>query len=409
MTYDALHYFVSLLIISVLLLPLYNSVASSNLRQSILIGTGLWMLYTISPRLLIFYPLYWLIVWGFTRISASITETRSRSSVFGVSILVLLLPMLLWKLYPDWFLVTINNTLEKPLLTLLPILEPIDRIAYVGVPLGLSFATFRALDLAICVHLDIVEKPRLRDVMQFGLFAPVLVIGPIIQFQEVTNNVSLRNDQAQNFIRGVLRVAIGLMKLFFIAIPLAPSLQVLSGFNSSSSASQLELATQCVFFAWYLYINFSAYSDISIGMSRMYGFKIRENFSFPYFKTSPQQFWANWHMSLTSFAQRNIFIPLGGFRASKQYVATFATMMVIALWHGLNTQMIAFGLMHGTVLVALRYKSNHFPSARPATVFRRFAGGVFTFLFVAATIPLLILKAETTIPFYAKLLLGYTP
>ena len=88
-------------------------------------------------------------------------------------------------------------------------------------------------------------------------------------------------------------------------------------------------------FALYFFFNFSGFSDVAIGSARLYGFRLKPNFDNPYMKTNPQAFWNSWHMSLTRFAQRNVFVPLGGMRPQHQYRAIFATIMVIALWHDL--------------------------------------------------------------------------
>ena len=101
----------------------------------------------------------------------------------------------------------------------------------------------------------------------------------------------------------------------------------------------LELAL----FAWYFYFNFSGFSDMAIGCARLLGFKLAPNFNNPYMKTNPQDFWNSWHMSLTRFAQRNVFVPMGGMRARTQYPAIVATMMVIALWHGLSIPLVSSG------------------------------------------------------------------
>ena len=93
---------------------------------------------------------------------------------------------------------------------------------------------------------------------------------------------------------------------------------------------------------------------MAIGSARLLGFRLAPNFNNPYLKTNPQDFWNSWHMSLTRFAQRNVFVPMGGMRARTQYVAIVATMMVIALWHDLSIPLVIFGLYHSAGLVSHR-------------------------------------------------------
>ena len=104
---------------------------------------------------------------------------------------------------------------------------------------------------------------------------------------------------------------------------------------------------------------------MAIGCARIFGFRLAPNFNNPYLKTNPQDFWNSWHMSLTRFAQRNVFVPMGGMRARTQYVAIVATMMVIALWHDLSIPLVIFGIYHSTGLVLHRLWTARRPVPRP--------------------------------------------
>jgi len=406
MTSNALTYFVNLALISILVLPLYHLCKSSITRSCISIFTGLWMLFILAPQLLLFWPPYWLMVWLFARASAKIEVEKTRSTVFAMSIFFALLPMLLWKLDPSWFEMEIPKMLHAALENIMPLLAPFDNEARWAVPVGLSFTTFRALDFLICVHLELIEKPRFREVARFGFFAPILFIGPVVQFQEITDDVEDREKRYENIVRGILRVAYGFAKLLLLANPLASSQYAIVTFQADSNVSQLYLIGQTFLFAWYLYFNFSAYSDIAVGFSRMYGFKVRENFNFPYFRSSLPEYWSSWHMSLTSFCQRNVFIPLGGFRKKRQYFAVFMTMMTIALWHGLTIPMVVFGLFHSTGLIFLRLKAEYFPAPKTVPAYRTVFGTGLTFSWVALALPLILLTKDEIITFYQFLLTG---
>ncbi len=103
---------------------------------------------------------------------------------------------------------------------------------------------------------------------------------------------------------------------------------------------------------------------MSIGAARILGVRLKENFANPFLKTNPQDFWNAWHMSLTRFAQRYVFVPLGGMRRERQYIAIFLTsIMVIAVWHGVTAPMLVFGFYHATIMVAHRFVSQRWPAA----------------------------------------------
>jgi len=121
-------------------------------------------------------------------------------------------------------------------------------------------------------------------------------------------------------------------------------------------------------FSWSFYFNFSGFSDLAIGIACLFGFKLKSNFNHPFFSRNIRTFWANWHMSLTRFAQRNVFIPLGGMRKRTQYVAIVGTMIVIALWHGLSFGFVLFGLYHSFGLCIHRFCENYSTQMRKDVV-----------------------------------------
>ena len=156
-------------------------------------------------------------------------------------------------------------------------------------------------------------------------------------------------------------------------------------------------------FAWYFYFNFSGFSDMAIGCARVFGFRLAPNFNNPYLKTNPQDFWNSWHMSLTRFAQRNVFVPMGGMRARTQYVAIFATMMVIALWHDLSIPLVIFGLYHSAGLILHRWWVGRHPVPVDRGVPRRVGAWLLFFGFYLISLPLLMVDLSSLPDFYARL------
>jgi D-alanyl-lipoteichoic acid acyltransferase DltB (MBOAT superfamily) len=403
MGYDAGQYFLDLLLVSCAFVPAYHLIRSTHLRQVLLVTLGMLALYTVAPRLLLFWPPYWCMIWTLAVLRARVAAGRAASIVFWVSVLLSMLPLIAWKAFPVVFPQELTRMLHNAVAAIAPPLGPIDETGTLLVPVGLSFSTFRALDYLICNHLELVRNVKLRETLAYGLFAPVLVVGPIIQYQELQSIAPVDSRElSEHFASGLTQILIGFGKLFVLAQPLADSTGVIGGFREHSTG---EVWFNVFVYSWYLYLNFAGYSDIAIGTGRLYGFRLRKNFNFPYFRRNLQEFWANWHMSLTSFAQRNVFVPMGGFRKENQYIATFATMMVIALWHDVSWSLVTFGVCHASVLMALRFMHQRRRNTGHTTTGRALST-LLTYGFVALTIPLLLLEDNQILPFYRHLLGG---
>jgi D-alanyl-lipoteichoic acid acyltransferase DltB (MBOAT superfamily) len=161
---------------------------------------------------------------------------------------------------------------------------------------------------------------------------------------------------------------------------------------------------ELVLYAWYFYFNFSGYSDLAIGVARLFGFRLKPNFSRPYTRMNPQAFWNSWHMSLTRFAQRNVFVPLGGMRQRSQYVAIAATMMVIALWHDISLALVLFGLYHTAGIIGARLLNQVRPAATDPSTLLKTGKAFLLFMFVVASLPMLVLKFDELGRFYEALI-----
>ena len=402
-SFDAFEYFADLLVLSLVGVPAYFSVRWPMARRLLLAGGGVYLLSVIAPRLALFYLLFW----GFIGLAqtglALLRDPSARRIAFGCLVGATVMPMVVWKLLPVEFTISFNALSADLVWAISPRLGEIDAVRRIIIPLGLSFATFRGIDLLIQTHLGLVGRLGFDRVLFYGLFPPVLVIGPIIEYAEVEQADERRSWTAEDMAAGVAQIASGFTKVFLLAYPLQSSADVFRYYESASPA--LVWAGLFVF-VWYFYFNFAGYSDVAIGIARLYGFRLKPNFDFPYLRRSPQDFWASWHMSLTRFAQRNIFVPLGGFRRRTQYVAMVATMMTIALWHDLSSSLVLFGLYHATGLVAQRYwASGRGRERSPETP--RWVKGVQTaglFSYVALSFPLLVLPVSRLGGFYRALI-----
>lgn len=227
--------------------------------------------------------------------------------------------------------------------------------ARIAIPMGISYFVFKAIHYIVEVHRGAIRAPSLPAFVSYMLFFPVFTAGPIERFDHFWSRQSDRPSFG-DVSWGLTRIAHGLIKRFVILeLGLAP----LAGALGSAEGLLANLAI----LPWYkvvaflvgalltTYLDFSAYSDIAIGSSRLFGFRIQENFNWPILARSLQEFWKRWHMSLVNWCQSYIYMPLIG-RTRNPYLAALATFVVIALWHDATLNWIAWGLHHGAGLCA---------------------------------------------------------
>ena len=397
-------YFSDLLALLVVVLPAYYLLPWPKARQGLLAITGAYLIFLIAPRLLLFYLAFWALVYLLQR-GATLFRDRRASWVWTSTLIgTALTPMLVWKLAPEWAVTQFNLQLNTVVDDANSWLGAIDRIRDLILPIGLSFATFRAIDQIIKVRLEIIDPlPPLRQAA-FGFFPPVQIIGPVIEYTEVEDGLERRaRFDPNDVVSGALTIAIGAVKVFGCAYVLRSSADVFQLATHDGDWWQywLELAL----YAGYFYFNFSGYSDMAIGFARLFGMKLAMNFNNPYLKTNPQDFWNSWHMSLTRFAQRNVFVPMGGMRARTQYFAIAATMMVIALWHDVSLPLVIFGIYHAAGLITHRWWLTRHPVPSPRPLDRRVGANLIFFVYYLLSLPLLLLPLSELHTFYGRLVL----
>ncbi|MFZ5617951.1 MAG: MBOAT family O-acyltransferase [Pseudomonadota bacterium] len=368
---------------------------------------GFYLVYSVAPRFLPFYLGFWAVVWALQYAMLAAAHTKGLLSKLGTALVIVLTlsPMVIWKLWPDPFVNWTTETFAKAIFHGAPALFPLDVLAPVIAPIGLSFATFRALDALIKIRLDLLNPLNPLEMAYYGFFAPVLAVGPVIEYEEIRLAPKLeRAPKSGDVAIGLFRIALGVVKVMIVAFAFSA---LANHLWQGGKAAWLAAWGALLAYGFYFYVNFSGYSDLAIGASRLLGLKLKENFNNPFTKTNPQQFWASWHMSLTRWCQRYVFVPLGGMRANRQYIATFATIMVIALWHAISWSMAVFGICHAVFLLAHRYLENQRvkekkPLSNSFAVKTLKSLGVF--VFVSLSIPLFTLRLNDIPEFYAKLI-----
>ena len=234
-------------------------------------------------------------------------------------------------------------------------LDPLT-VPRVGLPVGISFFTFQAMSYVIDVYRGRVEpQRRVLDLALYISFFPQLIAGPIVRYTDVARQLISRRLTGRLFESGVRRFIIGLAKKMILANAVAgPSDQIFALPADELTTPIAWLGIVC--YSLQIYFDFSGYSDMAIGLGRMFGFRFPENFRFPYAASSVTDFWRRWHISLSSWFRDYLYIPLGGNRGSvlRTYCNLFIVFVLCGLWHGASWLFIAWGMWHGGLLVLER-------------------------------------------------------
>lgn len=220
-------------------------------------------------------------------------------------------------------------------------------------PVGISFYTFQTMSYTIDVYRrDLKASDSLVDFLAFVSFFPQLVAGPIERAIDLLPQLQRpRVITLEDSAAGVRRILCGFFKKIVIADSLASF--VTDGFANPAAASGPQLVIATMMFAFQIYCDFSAYSDIAIGTARLFGIQLTQNFNYPYFSRSLQEFWQRWHISLSTWFRDYVYIPLGGNRgtAMQRHRNVLLTFVISGIWHGAAWRFLGWGALHGTVLL----------------------------------------------------------
>ncbi len=230
-----------------------------------------------------------------------------------------------------------------------------NNLVNIVLPIGISFFTFQAISYLVDVYRGTVSASS--SFINFGTyltFFPQLIAGPIVRYETVNKELIDRKESVDDASRGITRFCVGLFKKVVIADTLGSIVKLLSAIKARSSLSYfLEMISATM----QLYYDFSAYSDMAIGMALIFGFHFLENFNYPLIATSVKDFWRRWHISLSSFLKDYIYIPLGGSRCSNsRYIFNlFVVWFLTGFWHGADYNFILWGLYFGLVLIIEKF------------------------------------------------------
>ncbi len=252
------------------------------------------------------------------------------------------LALLVFFKYTNFFIETINIVLPWDI----PLLG-------VTLPIGISFYTFQTMSYVIDVYRGKVRSQK--NFINFGTYValfPQLIAGPIVRYSTIDEQLSYRRETIEGFSAGIMRFTVGLAKKVLLADTIGMLWNTIHA-TAISDLSCLSAWLGIVAFAFQIYFDFSGYSDMAIGLGKMFGFTFEENFKYPYISKSVSEFWRRWHISLGTWFKEYVYIPLGGNRVSKSRMRLNLLIVwgLTGFWHGASFNFIAWGLYYGILLM----------------------------------------------------------
>ena len=267
-------------------------------------------------------------------------EGTRRRAYLAVSV-TLSMGMLFCCKYADFFIGNVNALTGASL--------PLTGIA---LPVGISFYTFQIVSYAVDVYRgEAPAQRRLVDLAAYIAMFPQLIAGPIVRYADIAPQLQEREHSWEKCAAGVRRFIWGLGKKVLIANSLG---ELCAAFKASGDRSLLFFWLYAVGYALHIYFDFSGYSDMAIGLGKLFGFEFRENFRYPYVSGSITEFWRRWHISLGSWFRDYVYIPLGGNRVSKPrwFFNILVVWLCTGFWHGAAWNFVVWGLFFGLLLMA---------------------------------------------------------
>lgn len=265
---------------------------------------------------------------------------KGLSKVFLIVSVVASVCMLCYFKYTDFFITNINAVTGLSL--------PLLRIA---LPIGISFYLFQILSYTVDVYRGTV--PAQKSIINFGAYVasfPQLIAGPIVRYSDIALQLEHRTPTFEKCAYGIRRFMIGLSKKILLANALGELCDI---FRASDDKSVLFYWLYAVSFTLHIYFDFSGYSDMAIGLGKIFGFDFVENFNYPYISKSVTEFWRRWHISLGSWFRDYVYIPLGGNRVPKMrwLLNILIVWMLTGFWHGASWNFIFWGLLYAAFLI----------------------------------------------------------
>lgn len=330
-----------------------------RVRNLILVIASILFYAFGEPKAVILMLLSIVFNYGFAML---MEKYENYKKLFLIISIIINLALLFFYKYTGFFVASINNVFNLN----------ID-VPVIHLPIGISFFTFQAMSYVIDVYRgDTPVQKRLSSILLYISFFPQLIAGPIVKYHDIEKQIDNREVNFENYALGMRRFLFGLFKKVLIANNVGAIWSFIIGMDFES----ISLATAwlgAVAYTLQIYFDFSGYSDMAIGLGKMFGFDFLENFNYPYISKSIREFWRRWHISLSTWFKEYLYIPLGGNR--KGSVRTYVNLIIVffctGLWHGASWNFVLWGLWHGLFSVLERLGFVRFLERDKTTVISR--------------------------------------
>ena len=311
------------------------------LKNTVLLLSSLFFYAWGEPRFVVFMVIAIVQGYVFGLLAEKFRDRPKRAKLCLWASAVVSLGLLGYCKYADFFISGFNTLtgLSLPLL-------------HVALPIGISFYTFQILSYVIDVYRgDVTAQRNLIDLAAYVAMFPQLIAGPIVRYADIAPQLKHRTHTLADAAYGARRFILGLSKKVLLANVLY---ELISAYKDGAETSVLFTWLYAAAYILHLYFDFSGYSDMAIGLGRIFGFYFPENFNYPYISASVTEFWRRWHMSLGSWFRDYVYIPLGGNRVSrgKWFRNIFIVWLLTGLWHGAAWTFILWGLFFALFLTA---------------------------------------------------------
>lgn len=309
-------------------------------RNAVLLAASLFFYGWGEPKFLLF--MVFSIVQGY--VFARLIGRGRRKKLFLTLSLVLSFALLGYCKYADFFIENFNAVTGLSL----PLLK-------IALPIGISFYTFQIASYEIDVYRgDVAAQHNFIDFAAYVAMFPQLIAGPIVRYRDIAPQLKERTHSLEAAASGASRFAVGLGKKVLVANVLA---QLVSAYKASAEQTALYAWLYAITFTLQIYFDFSGYSDMAIGLGRIFGFSFPENFRYPYIAKSITEFWRRWHMSLGTWFRDYLYIPLGGSRCSRirHIFNILVVWMATGFWHGAAWNFVFWGLFYAVLLMAEKF------------------------------------------------------
>lgn len=313
-------------------------IVSKRFKNAVLLLSSFIFYAWGEPRYVFVMGISILLGYGFGLLVEKYRDKR-QGRIFCVVSIIISLSFLLYFKYADFFIQNINAVtgLQMPLLhTILPI--------------GISFYTFQIISYTVDVYRGKAAQKNVVDLAVYISMFPQLIAGPIVRYSDIAGQLRDRQHSWDLAAEGIRRFVLGLAKKILLANQLG---ELCSVFRATEQKSVLFYWLYAIAFVLHIYFDFSGYSDMAIGLGRVFGFRFLENFDYPYVSASITEFWRRWHISLGTWFRDYVYIPLGGNRTGRgrQFFNILVVWVLTGFWHGAAWNFIIWGLLFAGLLM----------------------------------------------------------